>query len=376
MRRNRLRSASNAKPASRRPKVVGSAWTPWVRPTQSVSACSRGREPRARRGRRGRPATIDLPGLAQLDRQGGVEHVRGGEPVVEPAPLLADRLRDHVDEGRDVVAGGPLALLDRLDRERGALAAGLRGLLRDRALRGPGVGRGQLDLQPGVHAALLGPDGADLLAGVAGDHVLILTSAAGTYALMIRTASNPAFLAPSIATHADRHAGGHLHCREQRVEAAEVLARDRHPDHRQVALRGGEARQRRRHPGAGDDHLQPAHAGVGAVVARLLGLAVRAQHPHLVADPRLVERLAGGLHLRLVVLRAHDDPDQRRVHLDLLERLLDLGQRSRRPCAVGPFLWFGRLHLFLSVGLPGISRPPRARPRGRRCRCASACRRS
>ena len=39
----RLRSASKAKPARRRPKVVGSAWTPWVRPTQSVSRCSSAR---------------------------------------------------------------------------------------------------------------------------------------------------------------------------------------------------------------------------------------------------------------------------------------------------------------------------------------------
>ena len=42
---------------------------------------------------------------------------------------------------------------------------------------------------------------------------------------------------------------------------------------------------------------------------------------------------AGGLHLRLVVLRAHDDPDVGRVDVDLLERLLDrrhrLGLRRR-----------------------------------------------
>ena len=42
-RRSALRSASKAKPASLTPKVVGSAWTPWVRPTQSVPACSRAR---------------------------------------------------------------------------------------------------------------------------------------------------------------------------------------------------------------------------------------------------------------------------------------------------------------------------------------------
>ena len=39
-RRSALRWASSAKPASLSPKLVGSAWTPWVRPTHSVSACA------------------------------------------------------------------------------------------------------------------------------------------------------------------------------------------------------------------------------------------------------------------------------------------------------------------------------------------------
>jgi hypothetical protein len=38
-----LRWASKAKPASLSPKVVGSAWMPCVRPTQTVSTCSRAR---------------------------------------------------------------------------------------------------------------------------------------------------------------------------------------------------------------------------------------------------------------------------------------------------------------------------------------------
>ena len=38
-----MRWASNAKPASFNPNVVGSACTPWVRPTVSVSRCSRAR---------------------------------------------------------------------------------------------------------------------------------------------------------------------------------------------------------------------------------------------------------------------------------------------------------------------------------------------
>ena len=47
--RLRLRSASKAKPARRSPKVVGSAWTPWVRPTQRCRACSSARATSASR---------------------------------------------------------------------------------------------------------------------------------------------------------------------------------------------------------------------------------------------------------------------------------------------------------------------------------------
>ena len=42
-RRSTLRRASIAKPASLMPNVVGSAWTPCVRPTQTVPTCSRAR---------------------------------------------------------------------------------------------------------------------------------------------------------------------------------------------------------------------------------------------------------------------------------------------------------------------------------------------
>ena len=67
----------------------------------------------------------------------------------------------------------------------------------DHPLLGPGVGRGQLHGEPRLHPAALRPDGADLLARVAGDHALIM-----------RTASSPAFLAPSIATQPTGTPGG------------------------------------------------------------------------------------------------------------------------------------------------------------------------
>ena len=62
----------------------------------------------------------DEPGLRQLERQRGVQHVGGREPVVHPPPGIADRCGHHVDERGDVVVGHLLALLDGLDRERGA----------------------------------------------------------------------------------------------------------------------------------------------------------------------------------------------------------------------------------------------------------------
>ena len=74
----------------------------------------------------------DLARLAQLQRQRRVEHVGGGQAVVDPAPVLADRRGDDVDEGGDVVVGDPLALLDRLDREGGVRPRRLGGLRRAR----------------------------------------------------------------------------------------------------------------------------------------------------------------------------------------------------------------------------------------------------
>ena len=67
----------------------------------------------------------------------------------------------------------------------------------------------------------------------------------------------------------------------------------------------------------------------------MLRVAVGAHHPDLVADPGVVEGFAGRLHLRLVVLRAHDDPDQRSIDFDLFEGLLDRGHRVMGGWACG-----------------------------------------
>ena len=116
----------------------------------------------------------------------------------------------------------------------------------------------------------------------------------------------------------DRHAGRHLGDREQRVEAARDRrpARQRHADHRQVAVRGDDAGQRGRQAGAGDDHPQAAHPRVAGVVGDRVRLAVGRHDPDLAADAALGQLLLGGLHRRHVALRAHHDPDERRVDVE------------------------------------------------------------
>ena len=164
-RRSALRSASKAKPASLSPNDVGSAWTPWVRPTQSVPACSRARSASAAAKARA-PGSDDVARAAELQPERGVEHVGGGQPEVDPAPRRARRGAEHVDEGGHVMIGDLLALLDGRDGERGRadrLQVGVAGAVEL-------LGGGHLDVAPGGHPGLVGPDGADLGAGVAVDH--------------------------------------------------------------------------------------------------------------------------------------------------------------------------------------------------------------
>ena len=101
---------------------------------------------------------------------------------------------------------------------------------------------------------------AELGAGVAGDH-------AGAAPEDLRREDRG--VARVVQADArDGHARGHLHDREDRVEAAGggQAAGQRHADHRQVGVRGDGAGQRRGDAGAGDDHAQAAHARVLGVL--------------------------------------------------------------------------------------------------------------
>ncbi len=112
----------------------------------------------------------DLARLSELQRQGRVEDVGGGQPVVDPAPVLADRGGDDIDERGDVVVGDPLALVDCLDPERRLLPCRLGRLPRHDALHRPRLGCRQLHLQPALQLPLLRPDLTYLRTGIPGDH--------------------------------------------------------------------------------------------------------------------------------------------------------------------------------------------------------------
>jgi hypothetical protein len=115
------------------------------------------------------PARIrqdELGHAAQLESQSGVQHVAGGQTVVDPAPGGPGRGGEHVDEGGRVVVGDALALLDRLDGERG-------GPDRVELLLGRAVellARRDLDLAHGLEVGVVGPDLGELGTRVARDH--------------------------------------------------------------------------------------------------------------------------------------------------------------------------------------------------------------
>ena len=111
------------------------------------------------------------PGLLDLQCERRVDHVRGGQPVVEPATLLSELGGHRVDECRRVVLGDELELRDARGRRRArALADRRHGLRRHDSDLRPAVERSQLDVEPARELALLRPDGGHGRKGVAGDH--------------------------------------------------------------------------------------------------------------------------------------------------------------------------------------------------------------
>ena len=117
------------------------------------------------------PGENQCAGVADLQRESGVEHIRRRQPVVKPAPLLAEPLGDRVDEGGDVVVRPRLDLRNALRRRNdGPLANRLDRLARHDAGLRPALQCGELDLQPARQPRLVRPDRRHGRAGVARNH--------------------------------------------------------------------------------------------------------------------------------------------------------------------------------------------------------------
>ena len=96
-------------------------------------------------------------GGLELERESGVEHVRGGQAVVEPAALGPELLRDRVDERREVVVGRALDLRNALRARRDCVRADRAHVLRLRqpvavlaVFRGRGRGRFRARVRSGT----------------------------------------------------------------------------------------------------------------------------------------------------------------------------------------------------------------------------------
>ncbi len=117
---------------------------------------------------------------AQLQGERRVEHVRGGQAEVDPTPRLVGARGEHVHERSHIVVSCALTLVDCLDAERGSadrLQLSQRRTLAVAKQAWKLLAGGHLDAPPCLHAGLVGPEGAQLGACVAGDHSLIIAVA-------------------------------------------------------------------------------------------------------------------------------------------------------------------------------------------------------
>ena len=119
---------------------------------------------------------------------------------------------------------------------------------------------------------------------------------------------------------------GHLHDREQRVEALERVALHRHAQHRQRRLGRNHAWQMGGAAGARDDDLQPAAFGLTGVVGHFVRRAMRGDDPALVRDTELRQHLVGVLQRLPVRLAAHDHAN----HCWCVAHALIIATESRR----------------------------------------------
>ena len=125
------------------------------------------------RDRRFEPLEIildDPRGVANLERRSSVPDVGGGQSVVDPARLGAERVGDRLQERQRVVVNLDLVAVDVGDVVAGVGGNQIGVFARDDPLVGPGVDDGDLDIEPAPPLGVIGPERGHLRALVAGDH--------------------------------------------------------------------------------------------------------------------------------------------------------------------------------------------------------------
>jgi len=151
-----------------KPKVIGSAMMPWLRPTARVSRCSMALRSKAAVSRSSSSSRMAAESTSWV-AESGVEDVGAGQPEMDPARLRAQRLAHGGDKCDDVVADLGLDLVDPLHHVCGALDLG-DVLGRDHSQLAPGLGGEDLDAQPAIEFGGGCPDLAHAAVSVAGDH--------------------------------------------------------------------------------------------------------------------------------------------------------------------------------------------------------------
>lgn len=108
----------------------------------------------------------------------------------------------------------------------------------------------------------------------------------------------------------DRNARGHLHDRQQRIDARQHRRLHRHAQHRQVGLGRTHAWQVSRAAGTGDDHLDATRLSLFGVLEQQVRGAVGRDHFYLVRDAELFQHIGGVAKGGPIGLGAHDHANQ------------------------------------------------------------------
>ena len=266
------------------------------------------------------PCEDQRAGVPDLQRERGVDDVRRGEAVVDPAALRAELLGHGVDERGDVVVGRPLDLGDALRRRRRRAARGSRRRPR-RGSRRPRPSRRARPARPRASAPACPPPtrSGSSPAGSSGRSLANSVEPGSGGAQRDRGSARRARRRSSRCRRrpsrpARRAASGRSRAARRARRARDIDERSGTPITGSSVCAATTPGQRRGEAGAADQHLQPAPGRRLRVLGDRVGVAVRRAHLELPRDPARVELVERGLHPLAVGLRADEDPDDRLSH--------------------------------------------------------------